>query len=39
VCKWHIYAALILTGIAATGIVTGVLAPVQHAIERFLLGE
>jgi Zn-dependent protease len=37
--KWHIYAALILTGIAATGIVTGVLAPVERVIARLAMGE
>ena len=37
--KSHVYASLLLTGLAATGIITSVLAPVQRIFARLVLGE
>ena len=37
--KSYIYAALLLTGLAATGVITSVLAPVKRIFARLVLGE
>jgi Zn-dependent protease len=37
--KSHIYASVLLTGIAATGIITSVLGPAERIIARLVLGE
>jgi Zn-dependent protease len=37
--KSHIYASVLLTGLAATGNITTVLAPVERIIARLVLGE
>jgi Zn-dependent protease len=37
--KSHIYASVLLTGLAATGIITSMLGPIERIIARLVLGE